>query len=464
MLCRHKVGLVLLTVSFAFFLQSKHAVISIPSIVDEATFAVEEEFPVSVEDAGRNLRAPVVASKREEKTALQSSDRDATRSGPSPSEVGIPYLDPAEEDIQQTFHKILPHAAMWKHDIATKLNASDYHHPLGACEKSKGIRVKNVTRVVLNGTRVWTTIFPDQRHKFATHHERCHSVLARMLGILSVILDEQKLHNDWFLTHATLLGAVRHRGFVPWDNDIDIAMSRPAMVHLEKIWTSEFPRDMFLQTRVTDPKYNYQVGKNRDVFRVHDRYSCYPHYRFNTYKKGPRYHHTGPQIDIVPIWGKPRMLGGVMLLQTFISKKRGILWPTKKMCFESMSLPVPGNTFDVLKTIYGPDFMTQPSIEEQAKSFAYGNTCRTTAMCAVKGVSKSKWTLNYDSDFNTSTGEVIKTSGRDDPWNCWWNRHKMVMRCDHQMIPQLPRLHNLSKSNANRSQEGTARETLGGDP
>ena len=88
-----------------------------------------------------------------------------------------------------------------------------------------------------------------------------------MVNILKEIDKICTKHNlKYFLDAGTLIGAVRHKGFIPWDDDVDIGMPREDYKKFLEIAQKEFPDYLFLQTFETDKYYDiYQVpSKVRD--------------------------------------------------------------------------------------------------------------------------------------------------------------------------------------------------------
>lgn len=75
------------------------------------------------------------------------------------------------------------------------------------------------------------------------------------LELLDALQSFCKANNlKYFISYGTLLGAVRHNGFVPWDDDIDILMPRDEFEKLKSMW-QEFPAPFFLQSDVSEPCY-----------------------------------------------------------------------------------------------------------------------------------------------------------------------------------------------------------------
>ena len=78
------------------------------------------------------------------------------------------------------------------------------------------------------------------------------------------ILVCEKLNVKYYLAYGTLIGAIRHKGFIPWDDDIDVVMPREDYeIFLEKA-QALLPEHLFLQHIGTEPEYMMPFAKIRN--------------------------------------------------------------------------------------------------------------------------------------------------------------------------------------------------------
>ncbi len=97
--------------------------------------------------------------------------------------------------------------------------------------------LEQLTKLLQNSMDI--TKVPPARGNMKLVQDCCICVLARFADIA-------RKHNlKWWLDSGTLIGHVRHGGFIPWDDDIDIAMMRDDYEKLQPILEEEFSQDGF---------------------------------------------------------------------------------------------------------------------------------------------------------------------------------------------------------------------------
>lgn len=86
------------------------------------------------------------------------------------------------------------------------------------------------------------------------------------LDILKEIVAICEANNlKYFFVGGTLLGTIRHKGFIPWDDDIDIAMPRDSYEKFLSIASGKLSEHIKIENFITNPKYQYYITRVQNI-------------------------------------------------------------------------------------------------------------------------------------------------------------------------------------------------------
>lgn len=83
--------------------------------------------------------------------------------------------------------------------------------------------------------------------------QKLHNILIEILDEIVRICDQYSL--NYCLIGGTLIGAVRHQGFIPWDDDLDIVMPRDDYNTFCRLCKTELSSEFYIQSLETEPNY-----------------------------------------------------------------------------------------------------------------------------------------------------------------------------------------------------------------
>ena len=120
--------------------------------------------------------------------------------------------------------------------------------------------------------------------------EEVKKVQQRLLEMAVEVRDVlERYEIPYFITYGTLLGAVRHKGFIPWDDDFDFYILSEyydeAMIHLKE----ELSESCFLENEYSEPIYFHGWAHVKDMNSVVE---C------SQYPQDSLYAHKGISIDL----------------------------------------------------------------------------------------------------------------------------------------------------------------------
>lgn len=115
-----------------------------------------------------------------------------------------------------------------------------------------------------------------------------------ILDVIDFVCKKNNLR--YSIAYGTLLGAIRHSGFIPWDDDIDIVMPRDDYERLLEIWSLEVPSDYIVQ------HYKKDIDLVNNFAKIRKNHTTFLQSEFEK----NRLYHKGIFVDIFPIDRVPK--------------------------------------------------------------------------------------------------------------------------------------------------------------
>ena len=224
-----------------------------------------------------------------------------------------------------------------------------------------------------------------ERHK--THELRaCQMKQLSILEEIDRICAKHRI--DYWIDSGTLLGAVRHGGFIPWDDDIDICMLAEDLDHFKQVAPAELPPSMVLQSKETFPESKEPIVKVRENNSLYvepgDDFSAnYPKglfvdifpfvaYRYSLRSVAELFWFGGQYLmSRVAWWGasafrsRDQYLSFVLENNGYgIMHRRECIFPLSTMTFEGKDFPAPRDPDEYLRDLFG-DYMRIPPPERR---------------------------------------------------------------------------------------------------
>ncbi len=102
---------------------------------------------------------------------------------------------------------------------------------------------------------------PEVREGFyiSTMMKRYFASQLKVLSLVASICEKYGI--TWYADYGTLLGAVRHGGYVPWDDDFDICMMRDDYNKFFEVAAKELPEGFEILTIDREPEYREFIGR-----------------------------------------------------------------------------------------------------------------------------------------------------------------------------------------------------------